>query len=307
MRAQPGISVVIRSFNRLDACIELIERVLAQVYPDFEVVVVEQSQPSAAQAARLAELEQDPRLRILKSGPLGAARARNVGWRAAKKEIVLFMDDDDLPLNLDWIRCHAENYADPLCVAVTGREVRSLDEDATPHNTRNARRNCLRYNWFKIPQGYTRHTTRIKGVTQVQGGNASIRRSVIERAQGWDELTESTDENSFDFRFDRVKRAGEYRVFDPRPVMLRRLEVQGGLARRQAALCRVLSFELRYSHRLLRRYFPVRFYTLYPIYVWLAVKRSFCYAADHHPEFSKAVMLKELFASFASVWRKAWG
>ncbi|HET9932385.1 MAG TPA: glycosyltransferase [Polyangiaceae bacterium] len=306
-REFPAVSVVIRSYDRLDACIELIENVLSQDHPSFEVVVVEQTpNPTAAQVARLTEFERDPRVRILRSAPLGAARARNVGWRSARNEVVLFMDDDDLPLRADWIRCHAQNFRDPLCVAVTGREVRSRDEDPSPYDTARARRLCLRYTFFKMPRGHTRHTTRIEGVTAVQGGNASFRRAAIERAGGWDELTESTDENSFDFRFERVRRPGEYKVFDPTPVMLRRLDQVGGLARRQASLSRVLSFELSYSHRLIRRYYPFRFYLCYFVYLWLAASRAVSYVADHHRERSLLSLLRDLARYFAPAWRRAW-
>lgn len=303
----PSVSVVIRSYNRIEACLELLEAVLAQDYPEFEVVVIEQStEITAEQKARLDELGRDLRLRVIFHPPLGAARARNTGWRQAKNEIVLFMDDDDLPLHRDWIRRHAENFRDPNCIGVTGREVRSPDEDPTPFNTRRDYAKCLRYSFLKMPRGRTRHTRRIQGVTALQGGNTSIRRSVLERVGGWDELTESTDENSFDFRFDRVKRPGEYRVFDPLPAMLRRMDQGGGLARRSASVTRVLSFELAYSHRLLRRYFPGRFYSFYPAYLWLAAYRTLTYSVDHHPEQSAVSLAGTLLAAFPSALRTAW-
>lgn len=302
-----SVSVVIRSYNRLDACIELIGRVLEQDYPCFEVVVVEQTiDATPAQLTRLAEFERDPRVRILRSGALGAAGARNVGWKSAKHEIVLYVDDDDLPLHRDWVQKHADNFRDPLCVGVSGRQVYAPDEEPTPFNTARARRWCLRYTFFKMPNGYMRHSMRIQGVTMVHGTNASIRRSVIERTGGWDELTESTDENSFDFRFAGLRRPGEYLLFDPLPVVLRRLDQPGGLDRRQASLQRFLSFELFYSHRILRRYFPLRFYAFYPFYLWLAAKRSFFFVADHHPERSRLGLFAELLRGFAPAVIRAW-
>lgn len=303
----PSVSVVVRSYNRLDACCELIERVLEQDYPSFEVVVVEQTlQRTDAQRARLAELERDPRVRVLSFPPLGAARARNVGWRAAKHEIVLFMDDDDLPLRSDWIRCHAKNFADPLCIGVAGREVRAPDGAPAPMSLRRARRLCLSYSFLKMPRGYTRHGHRIEGIAALQGGNVSIRREAIQRAGGWDELTESTDENSFDFRFDRVKRPGEYRVYDPTAVMWRRLDVTGGLARRAAPVARSLKFELEYSHRVVRRYFPVRFWAFYPAYVYLALRRTydFQWRQGSHP--SRRALLASLAREIVPALRRVW-
>ena len=184
--------------------------------------------------------------------------------------------------------------------------MRSRDEDPTPYDTERARRLCLRYTFFKMPRGHTRHTARLVGVSAVQGGNASFRKAAIERAGGWDELTESTDENSFDFRFERVRRPGEYKVFDPAPVMLRRLDQPGGLARRQASMARVLSFELLYSHRLIRRYYPLRFYFFYVVYLWLAAYRAVSYVADHHRERSSLLLLRDLARDFAPALRQAW-
>ena len=83
-----GVSIIIRSFNRLPSCVELINALVIQDYPLFEIVVVEQSldrppEPLAALEA-LAEANPD-KLRVLSTTPKGPAGARNVGWRAAKQ------------------------------------------------------------------------------------------------------------------------------------------------------------------------------------------------------------------------------
>lgn len=304
----PKVSVVVRSYNRLEMCLELLERVLKQRYDNFEVVVIEQS--TQASSEHLAALEslaaRESRLRLIRTPPLGAAGARNEGWRQAIGEVVLFIDDDDLPVDDLWIANHAANYANPLCVAATGREVRTVDEDPTPHNTWWNRRTCLRYTFLKIPRARTRHTFRIEGVTMLQGGNTSVRREVIERVGGWDELTESTDENSFDFRFDKLRRPGEFFVYDPKPAILRRLVLTGGLERRPASAARVLSFELFYSHHLVRRYYPGRFYAFYPAYLVLAFKRAACYVRDNHRDWGWGQVLWDTLRAFPSVLRAAW-
>src|SRR3954454_13455809 len=148
----PAISVVVRSYHRRDNLLALVQALLAQDYPEFEVVVMEQSEWSALERAPLAALERaDPRLRVLYSKPLGVGGARNAGWKAARFEIVLSIDDDDLPLGRDLIRGHGENYLDPNVVAVTGRHVYSPEERCGYRNRRRARRRCLRYNFFGYP------------------------------------------------------------------------------------------------------------------------------------------------------------
>src|SRR5262245_10976291 len=97
-RPMPRVTVLVRSYNRLEALVELVEVLLAQEHDSFEIGVVEQStQKPAAAEARLAELEQDARLRMVRVPPLGGSKARNLGVQHARGEIVVCIDDDDLP------------------------------------------------------------------------------------------------------------------------------------------------------------------------------------------------------------------
>lgn len=270
----PFISVAIRSYRRLPQLFELVASVQKQEYPRFEIVIIEQSESEReSYRARLTELAQDPRVRILEYSALGAGGARNEAARQSRGEIVLFIDDDDLPLGAGWIGAHAANFADPNCVAVSGRHVLEDGGERASHDTPRNRRLCLRYSWLKMPRGRTFHGARITGVTQVAGTNASIRKSAIQRAGGWDPEPDH-DEDSFNFRFARIKKPGEYFVYDPLPAILRRLDIAGGLGRRQARVLDRVRAELRFSHHVIRRYFPVRFWALYPIYVITAGLRA---------------------------------
>ena len=273
-RSAPFVSVAVRSYRRLPCLIELLERLQSQVYPSFEIVVIEQTLGEReAYRARLEAFACDARVRILEYSPLGAGRARNEAARQARGDIVLFLDDDDLPIGTDWIAAHAANYDDPLCIAVSGRHVVDAARDPRSYDTQKNHRLCLRYSWLKFPRGRTYHSRRIVGVTQVAGTNASIRRSAIERGGGWDNETDH-DEDSFNFRFARVRRDGEYFAYDPRPAIVRRLDVPGGLGRRQQTVAARLRAELRFSHGVIRKYHPWRFWALYPAYVFWALERS---------------------------------
>jgi hypothetical protein len=146
-------------------------------------------------------------------------------------------------------------------------------DSPSAHDTPRNHRLCLRYSWLKMPRGRTYHSRRLQGVTQVAGTNASIRRSAIERCGGWDDETDH-DEDSFNFRFARIKRKDEYFAYDPRPAIVRRLDVPGGLGRRQQTVGARLRAELRFSHGVIRRYFPWRFWAFYPVYVLCALERA---------------------------------
>src|SRR5262249_5926402 len=106
----PRVSVVVRSFNRLAMLCELIEALLCQDHDDFEIVVVEQSTERAPEhVVRLHALARDRRVRILRHEPLGGPAARNAGVRAARGDLLVFIDDDDLPATRDWLRRHEDN------------------------------------------------------------------------------------------------------------------------------------------------------------------------------------------------------
>lgn len=271
----PFVSVAVRSYRRLPQLVELVSRLQQQDYPRFEIVVIEQSVLEREQyRSVLSALARDPRVRILEYDALGAGAARNEAARQSRGDVVLFVDDDDLPLHSSWISAHAENYADPNCIAVSGRHVVDENIDAKSYDTPKNHRLCLRYSFLKLPRGRTFHGQRLLGVTQVAGTNASIRRSAIERVGGWDDEPDH-DEDSFNFRFARVKAREEYFAYDPRPAILRRLDVPGGLERRQQGVLARLRAELRFFHSVIRRYFPWRFWVFYPVYLILAVQRAF--------------------------------
>src|SRR5262249_39368762 len=76
--------------------------VLASRFPDFELVVVDQSATLAS--AELVEdvCSHDGRVTLIRDHGKGAARARNIGVRATRGEIIVFTDDDCEPAP-DWL------------------------------------------------------------------------------------------------------------------------------------------------------------------------------------------------------------
>src|SRR6188768_4222249 len=123
------VTVVIRSYNRLPQLVELLARLLQQRHDAFDVVVVDQStERPAAAVQRLDELARDERLRILSHPPLGGARARNLGVAAARGEVIVLVDDDDLPVGDDWLAGMEAPFADPACLGVTCRHLWREDD-----------------------------------------------------------------------------------------------------------------------------------------------------------------------------------
>jgi glycosyltransferase involved in cell wall biosynthesis len=264
--APPRISVVVRSYNRLGALAELLTALLAQDHDDFEIVVIEQStlRPPALVAA-VDGLARDPRVRILRYPPLGGPGARNAGVRAARGDLLVFIDDDDLPASTDWLRRHEANFTDPKCLGVTGQFV---DDGPAYVNPEKARRQVLSFNVLKWQRVYARTDVR-KHVESLMGGNAAIPRTTLERFGLWDECTPIEDEPSLAYRINAGKRDDEYLLFDSSPKMIRRLDVPGGMAKRTMSGPVYAKRVFTFLHNIVGHYFPARFALLYPAYIYL--------------------------------------
>jgi len=90
----PLVSVIIPTYNRWPLVCESIDSALAQDYPNFEVIVVDDG--STDGTGEMLQRAYGDRIRYIWQDNAGPAAGRNVGTRAARGEYVAFQDDDDL-------------------------------------------------------------------------------------------------------------------------------------------------------------------------------------------------------------------
>lgn len=288
-RRSPGrfVSVVVRSFGRPEALKELIERLQTQSCPAFEAVILEQSNDRAL--LQYIEKLGDARLRVVQSPPLNPAAARNEAIRHTRGDILLFIDDDDLPLGNDWIESHLRNYEDASCMGVVGRLLRDPGSPAPPSFPRFVRFMAMRHTFFKDSRALAHNTLRKRGIDFLLGSNSSVRCALLDRIGGWDEGIPINEEQSFAIKFHRNKKAGEHLVFDPAPGIWRRTDVPGGLNRRFGRdwYLRELDAWLFYFRHIVAHYFPWRYRLLYPFFVLRALQKVTFWIWDvdnaHHP------------------------
>lgn len=88
------VTIVIPVYNVEAYIYQAIESVLAQTYPYFEVILVNDG--SKDHSVEVCQKFDDPRIKILHQENQGPAAARNHGIRHAKGEYVAFLDGDDL-------------------------------------------------------------------------------------------------------------------------------------------------------------------------------------------------------------------
>jgi len=282
----PRVSIAIRSYNRLAALCELIESLLAQDHDSFEIVVIDQSTELPPDAvAHLATLEKDSRVKIVRREPLGGPRARNLCIENCRGEVVVCIDDDDLPMGTDFLsKIERPFLDDPKCVGVTCRHFWKADDAIGPLYRFYAWRRCMRFSPVtRVAYTYPRYDRYVKGVDWVHGTGGAFRRSVFERFGGWDEDTPIEDEYSLAIRMKRGLAADEYLVFDPTAHLQRRMDLGGGLGKRLMTPAKFYGKFMTFVHHVMGRYYPVRVRALYPAYVWAGYRWSVSWLWDDSP------------------------
>jgi glycosyltransferase involved in cell wall biosynthesis len=279
MQEQPFVSVVIRSMNRLYALKELVQKLSVQDYPTsrFEIIIVDQSNlATVADRKIIRNIRQIQNVVLLRFEPLGGPEARNVGVRNANGDIIILIDDDDLPATHTWISDHVKHYEDPRIMGVTARHVRFPNErdpyiDAIRpfYEWR-----CMGYSLLKTSYTYARLSTDINNVEWLHGTNASLRSSLFERVGEWDAHVQTQDEHSFAFKAHNVLKDDEMLVFRKQPEAIRRVDIEGGMDKRNVDVKDEFLNQLSYVNLVVGKYFPKRRKWLAPVYsawVWLKV------------------------------------
>ncbi|BAN99742.1 family 2 glycosyl transferase [Plautia stali symbiont] len=106
------IGIVMPMYNARNTVLRAVESIVNQTYSDWHLYLVNDKSTDDS-LAFVREHCQDARITILSNEVnLGAAETRNVGLRAAKEEIIAFLDSDD-----EW---HAEKLAEQAAALAAG-------------------------------------------------------------------------------------------------------------------------------------------------------------------------------------------
>lgn len=128
--SHPLISVVIPTYNRADFVGEAIDSVLAQTWPHFELLLVDDGSTDDTQAV-LAKYERDPRVRLFRQENQGQSVARNNALKEAKGDFIAFLDSDNrwlphrLARGMEMLEAHPEVdivYANNITIDESGKK-----------------------------------------------------------------------------------------------------------------------------------------------------------------------------------------
>ncbi|MEM2087166.1 MAG: glycosyltransferase family A protein [Thermoproteota archaeon] len=124
MSGKPLASIVVITYNNADTIEECLNSLIAQSYPNKEIIVVydEGSKDGTKQALERLEASNRGSFRVLSVPHMGRSKARNVGWRSSNGEIVFFADADDVYFKDYLEKAVSKMESDPQmgCVCLTG-------------------------------------------------------------------------------------------------------------------------------------------------------------------------------------------
>lgn len=173
------LSVVLATVGRPERLPGLLQALAAQLGPDDDVWVIDQSTGDAARAgAEAVRALGDPRVRWEPRARRGLPGARNQGVARSGGEVVWFLDDD-VHLHADALEAHRAAYDDPTVGGVVGRIV----EQVLPTNAAGLA--------LRVGRSGRVHTQLDVGhdgwVASLKGANMSLRRQALREAGPFDE------------------------------------------------------------------------------------------------------------------------
>ena len=119
MSSEPLVSIIIPAYNSVHFLQEAIESCLAQTYPSFEIIVVDDG--STDETAALMQDHYVDHVQYIYQTNMGPSAARNKGVAAAKGEYIKFLDADDQLLPEHIQQCVTVLQQQPNCGVVYTR------------------------------------------------------------------------------------------------------------------------------------------------------------------------------------------
>ena len=213
----PSTAVVICTHNRPAALERCLQRLRQVNNPDFSVVVVDSAPTSSG--AKSAAARYGARYHV---SPLkGLSRARNIGTRATRAEIIAYLDDDMVP-HARWLDSLVAVFADKKVIAATGPVLAleyadgsdvdlQLAVELAPWGPCRFQIDQSSHKWFE--------RTNFGGIGD---GNFALRRSAFDQIRGFDERLgrgATIDISEEHYAFFRLVECGFKIVYAPKAIV----------------------------------------------------------------------------------------
>ncbi|MGK7952374.1 MAG: hormogonium polysaccharide biosynthesis glycosyltransferase HpsN [Xenococcaceae cyanobacterium] len=234
----PYISVIIPTYQREATLRNTIEDVLQQQYPQFEIIVVDQTQNHQPETeSYLDNLNKQKKIRWFKVNWASLPGARNYAVRRAEGEILVFIDDD-VKLPPGYLQAHGENYLKNAEIGVVAGRVfdrmkladyaNKKTEDNSPYSIEYLPPEAMDPGiaWYHIDLV---HTTKPQRVISARGCNMSFRKDIFTKYNIWfdERFRGSAVREESDFCL-RLRQTGYQIWYDPQAHLVHLGEETGG-------------------------------------------------------------------------------
>lgn len=234
----PYISVIIPTYQREAVLINTLEDLLQQQYPQWEILVIDQTQNHQPETeSYLDNLNKQKKIRWFKVNWASLPGARNYAVRKAEGEILVFIDDD-VKLPPGYLQAHGENYLkNPEIGVVAGRvfdRMKLADyankktEDNSPYSIEYLPPEAMNPGiaWYHIDLV---HTTKPQRVISARGCNMSFRKDIFTKYNIWfdERFRGSAVREESDFCL-RLRQTGYQIWYDPQAHLVHLGEETGG-------------------------------------------------------------------------------
>ncbi|WP_018477160.1 glycosyltransferase [Pontibacter roseus] len=192
--ALPLVSIICLCYNHARFLSEALDSVLAQTYPNLEIIIVDDCSTDNSVEIIQQYLQKYPQLTFISTGTnLGNTRAFNIGWRASRGEYIIDFATDDVLLSGRVEKQVQAFQQQGKSVGVVYSDAEYIDDEGNHtgfHCTRNDQGKVTSF----APSGDIFH--HLLGRYFICPPTMMMRRSVLEDLGGYDETLAYED---FDF------------------------------------------------------------------------------------------------------------
>ena len=143
----PLVSIVIPTYNRAHLLERALGSVVAQTYPHFEAIVVDDGSTDGTRELVAQRYGGDPRIRYTYQINRGVSTARNVGLAQTRGELIALLDSDDWwkPWKLELQVACLQRYPQ---IGMVWTDMEAVDRQGQVFNPRYLRTMYRAYRWF---------------------------------------------------------------------------------------------------------------------------------------------------------------
>lgn len=248
-----NLSVIIITAERVEVLRRCVEALGPELAPNDEIVIVSASRPCEGPHGPPPEkvLEaSDARIRVVRSDVRSMTHQRNLGIRAARFDIVAFVDDDAF-VQPGWRNTMMDAFGDATVASVVGKEtLRGFER----HD--DARKPGVCWDGRILPLTHYSGEARTD-VDFGQGCNMAFRKASLETIGGFDERFIVKADGEESDAFERLRRHGGRIVYEPRMAVMHEPAAPVGYTR-GAFDWRAVYYNRRNYAYFLTKHYPLR-------------------------------------------------